>query len=164
MVAGMNLGNELDYAYMVIYGTFLALFSILCARESSRPPFRLGAALAVLAVVADALENVQLLRITAKLGGDFMNELRWLEIFTWTKWEAIAAIFVVLAPWFLWGGTGAKAIGIGGLVTAVLGMAAFVLRRGALNEVFVLAVGLEFIAIIVYALGYRASGERVAAL
>lgn len=155
MAGAMDRGNRLDFAYMVLYSLFLFLFSILSARESGTRFLYLGAALSVVALGGDILENIQLLGITENLAtGDFQEELRRLSFFTWQKWGAIAGVFLVLIAYFRKGGFFARLIAAWGGVTVLLAILSFI-HRSVVNEVFSLAVALQFLFMIIYSFTHR---------
>jgi len=155
MVRAMDLGNQLDYVYMCLYSAFLLMVSVTCARLSKNKYYYAGVVLALVVLAADALENVQLLGITANLStGNFDSQLRLLYLFTWIKWGGIALIFLTLSPWFLKGGRFSKTIGIMGIISFILGVAAY-MNRSLINEIFSLSVALMFIFMIIYCFTYK---------
>ncbi|MDA3895693.1 MAG: hypothetical protein PF482_06050 [Desulfobacteraceae bacterium] len=155
MVNAMDLGNRLDYIYMCLYSVFFLLFCQKCADISKKKLYYTGMAIAVVVLLGDALENRQLLGITAKLeNGDFAAELSLLYFFTWIKWGGIAAVFLLLVPWFAKGGLFSKTIGMAGSITIALGVLAF-LNRSMITEIFSLAVGLMFLFMIIYCFTFK---------
>ena len=150
LVDAMNLGNRLDYIYMVLYALFLMGFSVKCAQLSEKRMYYTGAALSLMVLGADAMENMQLFAITAGLEtGNLEPFLGRLFIFTWIKWGGIGAVFLVLVPWFLKGRMFSKIIALAMILTVMLGVAAFV-RRSVITEMFALGVGLVFLMMIIY--------------
>lgn len=154
MIAAFDLGNRLDYIYMGLYSVFLVLFSLTCARISGKKYFYAATALSLVVLAGDALENIQLLGITSYLknglnSGELETHLGLLYRFTWMKWGGLAAIFLVLAPWFLRGGRFSKAIGLSAIACAGLGLAAF-FHRSVITEIFGLSVGVMFLLMIIY--------------
>jgi hypothetical protein len=155
MVRAMDLGNRLDYVYMCLYSVFLMIVSVTCARLSKNKYYYAGAVLALVALAADALENAQLLGITANIStGNFDSQLRLLHLFTWIKWGGIALIFLTLSPWFLKGNRFSKIIGIMGIISFILGVLAY-MNRSVINEIFSLSVALMFIFMIIYCFIYK---------
>jgi len=155
MVDTMNLGNRLDYFYMLLYTSFLLLFCVTCARLAEKKSYLIGAAISLVVLIGDAMENIQLLGITAGIEyGDFDTPLKLLYLFTWIKWGGIAAVFLVLLPWFARGGMFSKIIGMTGSATIALGVLAF-LNRSMITEVFSLGVGLMFLFMIIYCFTFK---------
>jgi hypothetical protein len=156
MKDAMDLGNRLDYVYMILYSMFLLLFSVTCKKITRNPYYFAGAGIALVVLAGDAMENIQLLGITANLSaGDITPYLEPLYLFTWIKWGGIAMIFLVLFPWFLRGGLYSKIIGATGIISFILGFAAF-LNRSVINEIFALSVAVMFILMIIYCFTFKA--------
>ena len=150
MIRKMDQGNTLDYLYMLLYSGFLFSFAILAAKHSGRKWVYAGAVLAALALVGDALENVQLLTITVNLqSGDFIEALTRLHWFTWLKWGSLALYFLVIAVWFWGNGRYAKLIAITRILTFLLGLVSFI-QRGPSTEPFTLTVALMFLLMIIF--------------
>lgn len=107
-VAAMDLGNALDFAFLLAYGAVLFFVSRALRLERSaeqtttRAPRSFGERFAFVAPLADVFENVQLFAITGALGGDYREALGRLLLFTWIKWGVLA---LVMATWIpsLWG-------------------------------------------------------------
>jgi len=155
MANAMDLGNQLDFIYMFLYSMFLLMFSVKCAKISSETFYYIGAALSLMVLSADALENIQLMGITANLeNGDFESCLAWLHLFTWIKWGGIAAIFLVLVPWFAKGGIFSKIIAFTGMLSFASGVLAY-LERSVVNEIFGLTVAIMFLMMILYCFTYK---------
>ncbi len=116
MIRKMDQGNYLDYLYMLLYSGFLFSFAWLAAKQTGQKWVYAGAVLAVLALIGDALENVQLLTITANLqSGDFLAALTRLHWLTWLKWSSLALYFLLMAGWFWENGRFAKLIAVTGI-------------------------------------------------
>jgi hypothetical protein len=155
MASAMDLGNRLDYVYMCLYSVFLLMVSFTCAGLSKNKYYYTGVVLALAVLTADALENIQLLGITANLStGNFDSQLRLLHLFTWIKWGGIALIFLTLSPWFLKGNRFSKSIGVMGIISFILGVAAY-MNHSVINEIFSLSVALMFILMIIYCFIYK---------
>ena len=150
MIRAMDFGNRLDYIYMVLYTSFLFFFSFVCAKNTGQKYYYAGSMLSFVILVADALENIQLLRITAKITSqDFAKELSFLHCFTWIKWGGITVVFLILAPYFFKGRTYSKVIAAIGISSFILSVPAY-LNRSVLNELLGLSVALMFLMMIVY--------------
>ncbi len=163
MVQAMDRGNRLDYLYMLLYSSFLFSFAVLAARHTGQRWLYAGAALALLAFSGDALENMQLLGITANLAsGDFTAELARLHWFTWLKWGSLATYFLFMGMW-LWRGNGrlAKLITITAVVTFLLGLVSFI-QRGPATEPFTLAVAFMFLLLIIFSFVFKPEETEIA--
>jgi len=155
MIAAMDLGNRLDYIYMVLYTLFLLGFSVTCARLNQNPYYYSAALISILVLLGDVMENVQLLGITRKLAeGGFERELQLLFYFTWLKWGGLALIFLILVPHFLMDGFTTKLIAVVGLGTVVLAILSF-LNRSVYNELFSISIAFMFLITIIYALTHK---------
>jgi hypothetical protein len=146
---------------MFLYSMFLLLFSITCAKISKTPYYFAGAGVALAVLAGDAMENIQLLGITANLAaGDTAAFLAPLHRFTWIKWGGLALVFLILSPWFFKGGLFSKIIGATGIISVILAVTAF-LNRSMINEIFSLSVALMFIFMIIYCFTYRKTAGHV---
>lgn len=155
MIGAMNLGNRLDYIYMALYASFLFSFSYVCVKYTGHKRYYTACVLAVLVLVGDALENVQLLGISSKLNEmEFAKELVLLHWFTWMKWGGLALVFLALVPYFLTGGKFSKLIGITGITSAALSGLAYI-NRSAFTELMGLSVAVMFILMIIYCFIYK---------
>ena len=155
MIKAMDLGNRLDYIYMVLYTSFLFFFSFVCAKNTGRRYYYAGSILSFIILAADALENIQLLRITSKVAShDFGKELSLLHWFTWMKWGGITVVFLILAPYFLKGRNYSKVIAAIGVSSFIFSILAY-LHRSVLNELLGLSVALMFLMMIAYSFIYK---------
>jgi hypothetical protein len=155
LVKAMDLGNRIDFLYMILYSAFLFAFCMKVAALRGKGIYKLGGILALVILAGDLLENLQLLGITSLLGtGDFTRELFLLRVFTWQKWGGIVLVFILLLPHFIRDGRLSRAIGAFSVLSAVLAPAAF-LHRGVLNEIFSLSVMVVFLLMISYSFLYR---------
>lgn len=153
--AAMDRVNRLDFLYILLYGGFLATFALTCARLTGQRLFLAAAVLAVGIMVADVLENAQLLTMTARLGTQsltpYLARLHW---FTWLKWGGLALWFLLMRPYFGRAGRFGQFIGLASVLPLLLGVVAYV-RPGLASELFALAIGLLFVLLTVYAWRYR---------
>jgi hypothetical protein len=157
LVKAMNLGNRIDFLYMVLYTAFLFVFCRRAAFIRKRKAYYLGCFLTPVVLAGDFLENLQLLGITSRLGsGDFEHQLAMLKIFTWQKWGGVTLIFLVLLPYFIQGGIPSKVIAGCSAAAACLCAAAF-FHPGMANELFSLSVGVVFLLMISYSFLYQHS-------
>jgi hypothetical protein len=150
MVQKMDQGNTLDFLYMLLYSGFLASFAIIANKQRRMGILGLAVGLALLALVGDMLENVQLFQITNNLNsGDFVDSLTRLNWFTWLKWGSLAFYFLVISVWLLGNGRFGKIIAAVAELTFLLGLFAFV-ARGFITELFSLSVALTFLLMIIF--------------
>ncbi|MGD0820549.1 MAG: hypothetical protein ABSA71_07380 [Desulfomonilia bacterium] len=150
IVKAMDLGNRIDFLYMVLYSAFLFVFCRRVALMRERKVYHLGSMLSLVILMGDFLENVQLLGITSRLGGgDFEHQLRLLRVFTWQKWGGITLIFLILMPYFLQGGILSRIIAACSALTVILAAVAYI-HRGIANELFSLSVMVVFLLMISY--------------
>lgn len=101
--ATMDRANRLDFAYMTLYGAFVAFACACAARRCNRPWLLLGVALGPLATLADLLENLVLLELT-RAGADVVPLLDALHPRTILKWELLAAATALFAAGFIGAG------------------------------------------------------------
>ena len=131
MIKAMDLGNRLDYIFMVLYASFLFFFSFVCANITGQRHYYAASILSFVILVADAMENIQLLRITAKIiHHDFEKELFFLHWFTWIKWGGITIVFLILAPYFFKGRIYSKVIAAIGSSSFILYILALLSKNG----------------------------------
>jgi hypothetical protein len=150
----MDLGNRLDFGYMILYGSFLFILCLQTYLLTGRRWFLLGSVLTFVILGGDMLENVQLLGITALLStGNFDEQLRMLHFFTWLKWGGIVVVFLILVPSLVHMGRRGKIICASVFCALILGIAAF-FHPGIANELFSLAIMVIFLLTIFSCLTY----------
>ncbi|MCA9865995.1 MAG: hypothetical protein KIS95_10745 [Anaerolineae bacterium] len=149
----MDRVNRWDFLYMALYSSFLGTFALAAGRRTGRAIYFVAAALALIVLYADAMENVQLLGLTLQLemdGGSMAAMLERLHFYTWLKWGGLALYFLLIAPTFrrlpgLWRGVWLVAS-----LPALLAVVAF-FRRGLPNELLALSIGVMFLLLTLYA-------------
>ncbi|MCA9612934.1 MAG: hypothetical protein H6722_04970 [Sandaracinus sp.] len=149
-VAAMDLGNQIDFGFLLAYGAVLFLVSRALRRESGRTTHSLGERLAFVGPLADVFENVQLLEITSSLGTDYRDTVGRLMLYTWIKWIAIALVMLSWAPTLLTLGRPGR-IAAGTIVITALATASAVVVRGIAAEAMSLGVVLSLVCILVLA-------------
>ncbi len=151
-IAGMRLGHQLDYIYLLFYASFLAAWGWYCGQFATKKIAYVVITLAVIAAAADVLENIQLVEITYKLAGQNMDpELRLLFLFTWLKWGSLALALAALSPYFLersW--LGKTLVGIS-FITLILGSIAF-FDRSVVTSYFTTGIALQFLLLFIFAI------------
>jgi hypothetical protein len=159
LVRAMDLGNRIDFLYMVLYNAFLFVFCRKVASLMGRKAYLLGSVMAIVILAGDFFENIQLLGITSRLNsGGFEPQLALLRVFTWQKWGGIVVVFLILLPYFLKGSILSRVIAACSALSAVLGVMAF-MHHGMANEFFSLSVALVFLLMISYSLLYHKPGR-----
>jgi hypothetical protein len=158
LARAMDLGNEIDFAFMGAYGGFLALFGLAVARDRGAR-LHVVTLLGPLGALFDVCENVQLLAITKALGGDYSGALSRLMVFTWLKWETLAVAMLLLAPWLIRRDLVCRVVAALCLLSSVAGLAAF-FARGAIAEAFSALLSLAFVGLMVVA--FRAARTNTA--
>jgi len=144
-VRAMDLGNTLDFVFMVLYAAQLAALAAGFARLRGRV-FLVSGGLAIAGALCDAAENVQLFAITRSLGGDYAMPLGRLRVFTWLKWELLALAIAWLAAPLSRGSATEKVVGLMSAAVGVLGAMAY-LDRAGFAETFALFVSMAFIGL-----------------
>lgn len=151
LLDAMDLGNRIDFLFLLAYGDFLLLVCLAVASESAgalRVAARIGALCSVVAEVCDALENVQLLAITASLreGTDYGEPLARLGVFTWGKWGGLLIAFSCLVPWLWRAGRWGRVVALGTFVAVASALGSGPLR-GSAHELLATAVFIMFVAL-----------------
>jgi hypothetical protein len=145
--AQMDSGNRADFVFLVLYGMFFVAFSRALV-ERGGVAAKVGVRLAGIAASMDVIENIQLLAITNRLGGDYGSALSRLQWVTWLKWFAIALIVASWVPalWALVGRDRVSARTTAGFAvfTTLMTVAAF-LTRGVAAELMALGVALTML-------------------
>lgn len=153
--ADMDRVNRLDFLYIALYGGCLLAFALTCYRLTGQRVYLLTGALAVAIMIADVLENAQLLAITRDLGTQPVDDLLLrLRLFTWLKWGGLALWFLLMRPYFQSTGRVGRFIGLVSVLPLLLGVVAF-FSPGLLSELFALAIGLLFLLLTIYAWRFR---------
>ncbi len=146
--AAMDRVNRWDFLYMALYSLFLATFALAAALDSDQYTPWFAAGLALLILLADVMENVQLLHLTSHPG---FGALERLHLFTWLKWGGLALYFLLLAGYFREQPGRWRFVWLLTDVPALLAFWAF-LRPGLASELMALSIGLLFLLLTLYAL------------
>lgn len=150
MVRKMDQGNTLDFLYMLLYSGFLISFAIGANKQRPMQLLIMAVGLALLALVGDVLENLQLFQITNNLAsGNFVDSLTRLHWFTWLKWGSLMFYFLVIGVWFWGNGRFGKIIAAVADLTFLLGLFALI-TRGFITELFTLSVAFTFLLMIIF--------------
>jgi len=98
----INIGNYIDFGFMITYTLFLALFFYKASKTFNKKWLLAGIPLSLIVLLADGLENTYLLQITqmytpALADSDLLPALNKLHIITWVKWGGLAVIFAIFS-------------------------------------------------------------------
>lgn len=155
MISKMDKGNKLDFGFAFIYSLFFFLFFKQLAHESEQKWYKIGMLLAVLALIGDVMENMQLLNITSNIvTGDYEGSIRLLPVFTWMKWASLAIGFAIYGLWLLKLEGVLRLMGYIAFVPVFLGVMA-VFKRGLMTELFTRTITIMFFVAISYCFMYK---------
>jgi len=98
----IDIGNYIDFGFMITYTLFLVLFFKKAARTFNKKWLLSGIPLSIIILLADFVENIYLLRITGiyTLGitdAELTPLLNVLHKITWVKWGGLALIFAIFS-------------------------------------------------------------------
>lgn len=88
-IAGMNIGNAIDYLLMPAYGLMTFSFFRGIARELSGSVWAIFAWMGIVAAMADAVENALMFRMVADMANPF-DEMALLPYPVWLKFGLLA--------------------------------------------------------------------------
>lgn len=151
----MLLGNWIDYGFMFLYSGLLFCIILGIKKITKMNVLYIAILLCLVMLNGDAMENFQIYQIVEKYKStDITNNLSCLNIFTWSKWSAIASTFLLLSPFFFSGNLFQKIIGILCITCFGLCIAAF-LHHGILNEIFALNVVVVFLLLVTFVFSFK---------
>lgn len=98
----IEIGNYIDFGFMVTYTLFLALFFYNAAKTFNKKWLLTGIPLSIIVLFADVMENVYLLQITgiytpSVTDAALISVLNKLHLVTWIKWGGLAVIFALFS-------------------------------------------------------------------
>jgi len=101
-IDGLDMVNQIDFGYMVVYSALLAGFFYITKNLEGHRYLNLGMALASAALFSDLFENFQLLDLTemyrTSATTGYESVISNLFIFTWMKWGALAIAMFLAIP------------------------------------------------------------------
>jgi len=103
IIQGVNNQNVVDYAYMLVYTFLLILTFTKISKIEKVKIFYIGILFAIIAIIADIIENIQLFNILELLTSrnNFSSEINILIIATSIKWLSLGfAMFVLSFHYF----------------------------------------------------------------
>jgi hypothetical protein len=157
-------GNLYDYAFMVLYSLFALFCAVLVFLETRIKTVFLVLLPILLALAADAMENLYIGAIcslsewsgTAPL-------LKQLHFYTWLKWGSIASVMGFFSVYFLQGVWWKKLMGLVLLANFVLFIAAFFMR-GVWIEPMTLSVFASYTVLFIFIFIWKAGPNSTAAV
>lgn len=149
-------GNNVDYLFMTVYSCLLFVIALGIYKITSSKLMYVVMFLCVVMLLCDALENQQIAQIIFyyKTNASIDFFLSKLYIFTWLKWSSIAIAFLLFASFFLKGNWYQKTIGVLGISSFILCIAAF-FKHGILNEIFALNIIFVFLLLVIFVFTYK---------
>ena len=149
--------NYVDFGFMIIYGlflfTFLSVFSgLIDSALLSKVKF-----LIPIAVVFDALENLQLLKLTTafSLNSVHQADFHWLSLFTWGKWLILAIALSCIGYQMIQMTLKSKISGYILLLPIALAVGALIYSNRLVEDYFGTSVFLGFFLLFIYSIFYR---------
>ena len=103
VIQGIHNQNLVDYAYMIAYTALLIMVFMKILKHDKKIIYTIGIIFSFLAIVGDAIENIQLFRISELLVAriDFSSHLEILILATRIKWLSLAfALFILSFHYF----------------------------------------------------------------
>ncbi len=99
-VRKVNIGNYIDYGFMITYTVFLITSFWRCSEQLNKKFIKTGIYIAMIVLIADFIENIFLLKLTDNYvnissQSDMISNLYYLKIFTWIKWFSLSILFTV---------------------------------------------------------------------
>ncbi len=96
-----DVGNYLDYGYMILYTSLLISAFNKLAKELNIKYLRIGIYISILVFLSDFIENIFLLKLTTNYldsgqEAEMISNLHFLNIFTWAKWFSLSILFALL--------------------------------------------------------------------
>ncbi len=149
--------NYVDFGFMILYGIFWFLFVSTIGQIEENQWLKKGRWLIPVAVLSDALENVQLLKLTdpiALQNGGITDLIFLLGLFTWIKWLLLAIVLSLLGYRFLLSSK-FNLTGYLLFVPLALGLVAFAGDSRNFEDLFTTSIFLVFFVLFIYCFIYR---------
>ena len=162
-VKGLDKLNYVDFGFMLTYGFFLWLYATLLGKNLSLPYLLKVRWLSAIVVLADVIENIQLLKLSSYMNGGLSgidSSITQLAIFTWIKWLLLAVIFVAIGYALLKLKGYSKPIGAILCVPLLLGIVAFITKQPTYEDTFATSVFGSFFLLTMYGFFYNPSDPK----
>lgn len=152
----MDKLNYVDFGFMAMYGLFLFLFMARLKEITKVEILEKAKWFAPLIVIADMLENLQLLKLTKgyKSMPDLSSTIMQLFAFTWTKWLLLAVAFAIIGA-SMWKMKLSKYLGYILVLPLVIGCVAFITEDRVVEDSFGTTIFISFFLIFVYCFVYK---------
>ncbi len=152
--------NYVDFGFMAMYGLFLFLFMSRLKDITGVEILEKAKWFAPLIVIADMLENLQLLKLTKgyKLMPDLSATIMQLFAFTWTKWLLLGVAFAIIGA-SMWKMKLSKYLGYVLVLPLVIGCVAFITEDRAIEDSFGASIFISFFLIFIYCFVYKEGGK-----
>ena len=157
---GLDMVNNIDFAYMVLYSALLAGFFYITRGLEGHRWLTLGMGLAGAALFSDLFENFQLLDLTEMYRAETNDEgysslLSNLFLFTSLKWGALAISMALAIPVLIKRGIFSKVIAVLLALPFILMISALINLSSGLIDMFTNSIVFGFLALAVYIIAYR---------
>ena len=162
-IRDMDRLNYVDFGFMIVYGLFLFAFTSRLSDVTRSSILKKLRYAVPIAVVADALENIQLLKLTTAFQSNTELEgvLNLLAIFTWFKWSLLAIVLAVIGYELIKMKIWSKVAGYLLLLPAALCVGSLIYHNRMVEDLFGSSVFLGFLIIFIYAFLYKDNSQRI---
>ena len=150
--------NYVDFGFMLLYGVFLYLFVVQLSELNGDEALSRIRWVVPVAVLADVLENVQLLKLTElfpELGSQAMLACTLLAVFTWIKWILLALVFAFAGRSLMKMTPASKVAGLLLMFPILLAIATFITSQRMIEDLFATSVFGAFFIVFIYCLLYK---------
>lgn len=165
-IENVDIGNYIDFCYMVIYSLFLLLFFRKAWKIQGSRFLLAGMLLSIIILAADFYENILLLEITdsySKNGiiPDLQPLLDQLHFATWIKWGGLAVAFFLLFFVFIRGKFLSKIVAVFCLLPIIEAILLWITSLFSVSD-FTLSVFAVFTVLFVYSFAFRKEKKTAA--
>lgn len=157
-VAGLDRINYIDFGFMIMYGLFLFTFMSQSGELFGSTLLHYGKWIAPVIVIADVIENIQLLDLSAAYSTSqpySETALLLLAIFTWTKWLSLAVAFALIAYQLIDMKWPSRTLGYVLFFPLGLGIGAWFNGARWTEELFATSIFAAFLCVFIYAIFFQ---------